>query len=339
MNGAGAAPSVEANSELDRPRAARGEHEITLLGPQALKPTLNRAVDAAGIRGKIATITAGWQEREREDQELHTHLAGRTVNLRLYDRAEELYARDPSFAATLHSRQERLRELQLYYDLRLRYAMEACVALDARAERGERGERGEVLEVERREAMGALRALDAEHARKIRSIHEEFDVRLRAKEPGELSRHRGEIARTIQDCDAVAIAGGHVAVLLNRLRLFSVGEAIGVKPLFAWSAGAMAISERIVLYHDSPPQGPGNAEVLEFGLGHILGIVPLPHAHRRMLLDDAGRVARFARRFSPASCVAMEDGASLTITASKWTADGGVRRLSVDGTLEEMLAG
>ena len=63
---------------------------MTILGPQRLRPNLIESVRARGITGRIATITAGWQEREDEDRELHEHLEGRTVNLRLYHRAEAL---------------------------------------------------------------------------------------------------------------------------------------------------------------------------------------------------------------------------------------------------------
>jgi hypothetical protein len=46
-----------------------------------------------------------------------------------------------------------------------------------------------------------------------------------------------------------------VAVLVNRLRLFGLGDLVADKTVFAWSAGAMAVSERVVLFHDDPPQG------------------------------------------------------------------------------------
>ncbi len=69
------------------------------------------------------------------------------------------------------------------------------------------------------------------------------------------------------------IAGGHVAVLLNRMRLFRLGEELAKKPLIAWSAGAMALSERIVLFHHHAPQGRRDAELLDAGLG----IVPAAH--------------------------------------------------------------
>jgi hypothetical protein len=323
-----------ASAETATVPRTRGGRTVVLLGPQAHKRTLGEAARSANVRGQVATITAGWQEREAEDQELNDHLDRRTTNLRLYERADRLFERDPAFAAIHHERQDRLRDLQLYYDLRLRHALEACKLLD---ERRERGDVGTILEDERRLAMDAVRALDAEHLVRIRAIHDETAGRLRADSHGDLQRHRGEIGRILQDCDALAIAGGHVAVLLNRLRLFGIEQLLGTKPVFAWSAGAMAVGERIVLYHDTPPQGPGNAEVLESGLSFVEGVVPLPHAHRRLLLDDVGRVSRFARRFAPAWCLAMDDGSWVRFSGGTWFAEEGVRVLGENGSVNVMV--
>jgi peptidase E len=187
--------------------------------------------------------------------------------------------------------------------------------------------------------MDVVRRLDWEHFERIREVHEETNARLSPDRHPDWQRHLGEIAKIVDLCDGVAIAGGHVAVLLNRLRLFDLPGVIAKKPVFAWSAGAMAIVERIVLYHDSPPQGPGNAEVLEHGLGLLRGVVVLPHARRRLQLDDSGKVSRFARRFAPAWCIAMDDGATVRWQGETWKASEGNRRLLPTGTLEELNRG
>lgn len=54
------------------------------------------------------------------------------------------------------------------------------------------------------------------------------------------------------------------------MRMFDFRSRLAARPevpIMAWSAGAMVVSERIVLFHDSPPQGRGNAEMLGPGLG------------------------------------------------------------------------
>jgi hypothetical protein len=91
-----------------------------------------------------------------------------------------------------------------------------------------------------------------------------------------------------------------------------------------------------VLYHDRPPQGPGNAEILETGLGLVRGVVALPHARERIRLDDPSRVMRFAIRFGPARCLALDEGARLTVGPSGWSASPETRVLADTGLLEEM---
>jgi hypothetical protein len=49
----------------------------------------------------------------------------------------------------------------------------------------------------------------------------------------------------------------------------------------------------------------------------LRGVVPLPHARARLLLDDAPRMSVFARRFAPARCVLLEAGNRIDV------ADGG----------------
>jgi hypothetical protein len=92
----------------------------------------------------------------------------------------------------------------------------------------------------------------------------------------------------------------------------------------------------VVLYHDSPPQGPGNPEVLESGLGLVRGVIPLPHARVRLRLDDPQRVARFAMRFAPARCVAMDEGARLTVGPVGWSTSPETRELTRDGRVQRM---
>jgi hypothetical protein len=57
-------------------------------------------------------------------------------------------------------------------------------------------------------------------------------------------------------------------------------------PVFAWSAGAMAVTDRVVLFHDSPPAGPpATPRSSAHGLGLFPGVVALPHARRRLRLE------------------------------------------------------
>ena len=55
---------------------------VVLLGPQR-RPTVDAAIRSLALDGAVATITAGWQEREADDGELSGLLGGRDTNLGL----------------------------------------------------------------------------------------------------------------------------------------------------------------------------------------------------------------------------------------------------------------
>jgi hypothetical protein len=318
---------------------------VALLGPQRFEPTLRRVMDSLGMTGRIAAITAGWQEREREDQELRDHLDERTVNLELYARAERVAERDPELAAAHAARQRRLKRLQQLYRLRLSHAMAACAAL-AREGAGANGAANGAAagspdadaRGEQDEALEAVRALDAAHLKRLAEIHAEFEARWRPAERAAVAAERAEIAKRMDESTAVAIAGGHVAVLLNRMRQFGIAGLLGGRAVFAWSAGAMAIGERVVLFHDMPIHGPGWPEVLDEGLGVVKGVIPLPHAKRRLKLDDPVRVSLMARRFAPALCAGLDDGASLVVRPGGWKAGPGASRLTETGAVQPLEA-
>lgn len=298
-----------------------------LLGPQRLAPIVGEAVEMLKIDGKIAAITAGWQEREAEDQELCDALGNTSVNLMLHARGEAVFRDDPDFFAAHRAKQDRLRHLQELYRLRLASALKGARRVQqASAPR-------DLIESELEEALQALRLLDTHHAAKVRHIEEEFERKVRPLERPALRRQLREIDALLAECSGVAIAGGHVAVLYNRLRLFDLRSRIAHLPVMAWSAGAMAVSDRIVLFHDSPPQGRGNAEVLGAGLGLFPGVVVLPHARRRLMLHDHGRISVFARRFAGATCIALDERCWVKFEGARWSSGPNTFQLCSDGRL------
>ena len=301
---------------------------VVLLGPQRFDPTLGDAVKELGIEGPIATITAGWQEREPEDGELHDHLGKRTVNLKLYARTDDVWKRDAELRTAHRARQDRLRHKQDFYRIRLEHELDAAFVIQTRkAPR-------QILDEEGEFSIRALRELDEAHLADCRVERERFDETWKPYARDAVARHRDELQLILSKCAAVAIAGGHVATLLNRLELFGMGEILAGKPLFAWSAGAMAISERVVLFHDSPPQGQGAAEVLDRGLGLVPRVVPLPHPDQRLKLEDRERVSLFSRRFAPSLALTFRNRTRVTWDGNAFTNAHGVERLCADGGLE-----
>jgi len=300
---------------------------LTLLGPQRLAPTLGATLASLAVPpgAPVATVTAGWQEREPDDAELDAHLGGRSLNLALYRRIEQVFEADPELERAFRARQATLRRLQALYRVRLDAALTACHALLAMP-----GEDAPLVE-EREAALEALRDLDRRHLERVREVHAEFEARWRPGEREPLTRARAAVGGILGGVAALAIAGGHVAVLLNRLRLLDVGAQARGMTVVAWSAGAMAVSETVVLFHDDPPHGPGHPETFEVGLGLAPGVVPLPHARHRLRLDDTGRVAIAARRFAPSTCVPMDEQARMDWDGTRWAPAAGTRRLGDGG--------
>lgn len=303
---------------------------LVLLGPQRFRPTLGETMRSLGLGGPVAVITAGWRERESEDQELQEHLGSEVVDLQLYRRSDDVLRRDPELAAALRGRQEHLKELQRLYRRRLAHALDAARELLALPGRSR------LLHDQRRAAIRSVRTLDRRHVRRIGQALDAFDRRWRPSERPAVAGHCRELAAIVQRSAALCVAGGHVAVLANRMRLFDLPAMIGQRPVIAWSAGAMALAERVVLFHDSPPQGPGNAEVFDRGLGLAPGVLPLPHGRQRLQLDDRQRVALFARRFGPDLCTILDEGSRLDWDGRRWTASPGTQQLGSRGQLREM---
>jgi hypothetical protein len=84
----------------------------------------------------------------------------------------------------------------------------------------------------------------------------------------------------------------------------------------------MALTERVVLYNDRGPQGVQGAEVWDRGSGRVRDVVAMPHARRRLRLDDPVHTRVFVHRFAPATCLLLDDGTSVEMTADGSVPDG-----------------
>lgn len=300
---------------------------VVLLGPQRVSVDAGRTLRDLGVTRDVALITAGWQEREGEDEDLTARLAVNARNLHLHKRSEEVFASDPELTAAYKARQELLRHMQEFYRVRLDYADEAAQSIAVRHVEPE------LLAQEWKVSVDVFRQLDEDHLVRCRTVHEEFDAAWEPWTRPSVAKHREELQAILAQCGALAIAGGHVASLLNRMRLFGVMEFAQELPVVAWSAGAMVLTDRVVLFHDHPPYGKSVAQVLDEGFMRAPGLVVLPDPRRRIRMDDQRGIARFTQRMAPATCVALDHGASVTLT------DGVVKRaaadlLTTDGTVE-----
>lgn len=299
---------------------------VVLLGPQRHHPDVGAVAGPLADGAPVALVTAGWQEWEDDDARIRDLLGPGAFNLRLWGRADQVWRDDPELAAGHRRLQGDVRDLRRAYNVRLARAMDAWITLH------DTPGRPEVMDRERDDALAAVQALDRHHAQRVTELrsafYREFDPLMR----GSVGQVRDEVRRALEGVNVVVVMGGHVPALLNRLRLFGVDGLLGGKTVVACSGGAMALAAQVVLFHDSPPWGPGHAEMGEVGLGLFPGVVALPDGSARLRLDDGGRVSRLARRFAPDVCVVLDPGTRL-----EW--DGvwhphGARRLSGYGWVE-----
>jgi hypothetical protein len=285
-----------------------------LLGPQRFLTTAGTVVkalreDPQGDRntdGPVATVTAGWQDREPADHELDEVMDGRSRNLGLYGRLSDVLTHDEHFAAQALAHRDAMDELAGIYSLRLQRALDTVYAV------GRRPAREDVADAAFADAVREVRDIDAWYLGVVDRLYGELEESAPPERSELVARHRHEVGELMSDASVLAVAGGHVGILVRCLRLFAVVPPPEM-PVVAWSAGAMAMTERVVLYNDNGPQGVQGAEVWDRGIGRVRDVVAMPHARRRLHLDDPVHARVFVRRFAPAACLLLDDGTSVEI--------------------------
>jgi len=279
---------------------------VTLLGPQR-RPTVQHAVADLPPDALVATVTAGWQEREPEDAELTGLIGHPTVNLALHARWQDVLERDREYAQAEREHESALTELRQLYLEQLDHALRAAYGVAQHKD-----PRPRLRERALADAIAVVRLLDEQHEERIREAHTAFYGAWAPQERDAVAAHREEVRHLLGSASAVVLAGGHVGQLARVLHLFHVAPHLPPR-VVAWSAGAMALTERLVLFHDHATHGVAQTEVFDDGIGAVHGLVLLPHARRRLRVDDPVRMAVLARRFHPARCVVLDDGTRLDL--------------------------
>ena len=295
-----------------------------LLGPQRFLTTAGAVVRSLDIEGPVATITAGWEERESDDGELDTVLDGRSQNLRLFGRMMDVLEHDEAVAAAALALRDAVDDLAGLYSIRLHHALDAVYAL--RRRKG----REDVLAAAYRDGIDAIRRLDQWYLDEVRALYSEAYATGAAGGSELWAQHRAEVGELLAGSSVLAVAGGHVGMLLRTMQFFSVRPPADL-PVVAWSAGAMAMTRTVVLFNDFV-QANGAAEVWDRGLARVENIVALPHARRRIHLDDRVRMQVFVRRFAGSACLLLDDGAKVAV-GPDGALPPGARVIRADGTV------
>jgi hypothetical protein len=295
-----------------------------LLGPQRFLTTAGLVVRGLGDDGPVATVTAGWEEREGDDSELDGGLDGRSRNLRLYARMLEVVEGDPGVAAAVLRLRDAVDDLAGVYGVRLHHALDATYAVRRRAGRED------VVSAAFSDAIEAVRRLDAWYLDEVRALYRESYATGAVENSALFNERQAEVAETMGGCRVLAVAGGHVGMLLRSMQFFRFRPPPEL-PVVAWSAGAMAMTRTVVLFNDVAATAHG-AEVWDRGVGRVDGVVALPHARRRLHLDDRMRMQVLARRFAGAVCLLLDDGAKVAV-GPDGRVPAGARIVREDGTI------
>lgn len=308
---------------------------LCLLGPQRTDPNLPAVLERLGVDGPIVAITAGWRHDEGELDAL-TDAVGPVVHLPLYRWFDKTPTKAPEIAAMYRERQQRIQRFKELYRLRVHAALGSVRQL-----LGLLPTDPELVALQIDRATEVVRGIDDEALQAVDDVRSAYTGLHARFEVDWVRERRDEAADAIGRAGAVLIAGGHVAVLRNRMLFFGVEHALAARsaPLLAWGAGAMVCTERIVLFYDDAPDGPSEAEILDHGLGFAPDLVCFPHAHERLRLEDTNRVAALSRRFGPSTCLALETGAWVERDEAGWFRHSGPESaflLGADGGLHPL---
>jgi hypothetical protein len=308
------------------------DRNLILLGPQPHYAMLRKVLGQIPFSGPVGLITAGWETDEQQDFEIRQAVEAEVINLKLFARTEQLFQDDPELIQQLQHRQDELRLVRDVYNERLRRQAKTAHWLFHHCPPNID------LNEERESAISMMQQLDQQHFDHSSRIIDRFEIRLQTHARPLVIEHRRELASILSRCGLLLIAGGHVAIILNRLQIFGIFESTPAIPIIAWSGGAMALAEQIVFYHDSLPQSLKEAEVLRPGLGLYHRVLPLPDARTRLNLTDRIRVELFARRFARFQNVVFDEHTILQRNQGLWRdfTEGRATRLAEVGSLVEL---
>ncbi len=299
-----------------------------MLGPERPAPVLPAVLDRLGVRGPVALVSAGWRFDEARDEPLREALGRPVRNLALYERFRMLEREVPDLSGAYSAKQSALRAAKAQYRNAIVHAHHASA---------------ELWEARRdpacpwfRESVRHLQAVDALFLAEADRLHADFGGDERPLEDPRVRAQLAEIDAELAECEAVLIAGGHVGVLRNRLAFYHLGERLAGKHVVAWSAGAMCLTERILLFHDGTTFGGGTAEFLDRGLGVVKDVVYLPHARQRLELDNPTLVGLLARRLEPARAIGLQNGGVLVDGRHGTGAEDASFVLRADGTVRTL---
>lgn len=299
---------------------------LYILGPQRPSENLTEIIHSHLRLGKISTsggpisvITSGWRHDEGEIDPLREVIPLPLLSLPLYHWFDELGSKEPELSGQHKSRQRQIKQYKKFYRKRLHNCLELWKNIDDLESSD--GTATSSLSFEREEVLNDIRRCDEGVVARLKQVRSSYPELENPWEHPSAQPYHQRIKEVLERSQALFIAGGHVAILRNRMNFFGLHHLIrdfllSGKPIFCWSAGAMVLSEKIILYYDNPPQGEGHPEILDTGLNIFRNMIMFPHAHERLDLNDPDRIRKLAQRFAPQLCIGLESNAYLHFDGS-----------------------
>lgn len=304
-----------------------------ILGPQRPDLYFGSAMRDHGLdTGPAAVVSAGWQEAEGDIDILRPQTSHPMIDSGIDALSSQLLAAEPAMHQAYRERQERLAELQALYRQRLRqHSIAVRRTLSAEGSPA-------VIAPERRHAVSQLRALDRHHQRQIDKAHLRFDSEFNVETNPRLAELTHAVHDMFAQVDTLIVTGGNLLVLLNRLRLFGLGDVLRKKHIVAWSAGAMLLGDRVVLFHERMPQGLRDAEVIDRGFGFLPKIIVMPDAKNRLRTGQELRMSALSRRFAPSTCCLLDNKSLALFSDGQLVKTVSAKYPTLNGRLKPMLA-
>ena len=208
--------------------------KIHILGPQRPSPNLPNIIERHLPDGPLAVITAGWRIDEIDISALERDLNRPLYLLPLYGWFDRLGAKEPELASLHSERQIKIKSYKKVYNLQLRAAFDLWTKIAELAE-----ENPELYSMDEKDALAAVRITDRRAIERQDLIRKEFDQLNTPWTHTVTMPYHDKIKNTLKKCRGLIIAGGHVAVLRNRLFFFGrdklLPECIADgKTMFAW---------------------------------------------------------------------------------------------------------
>ncbi|MAE71391.1 MAG: hypothetical protein CME06_13100 [Gemmatimonadetes bacterium] len=303
------------------------------------------------VRGsrKVVLITAGWQAEEFAESHLKEALYRIGVpprmpgnqhhnvqNLSLYWEFEKFCEKEPKLATLYSDKQDDVKKTMELYRRSNRMALRQLKAQLATVQSWfpewsfaalldratpHRGRVDDALGLAAEELsleFDRIREQDQWLLDRLARLDRAFLDASKLRENKTWLAKRRLLARRIKSAATLVFYGGHLAVLLNRLHFFDLGPILRESlaagaTIVARSAGAMALGERVVVYHDEYQDRHHTFELFGRGVGMLPGLLVLPQHAERIRKGSQDHLAFLARRFPLRACIGLDEGAVLVV--------------------------